>query len=126
LAIDQLQTELQSYQKKGYLPSGYDKINDLHAKLKETELRNQQLVTELKHMHKIQHEQGKALEKITDENDYPSRIKTMVEELRCSKERNRALEQKLRVEEKSNKSLLDQVVRVEEALREIRGASKRR
>lgn len=43
-------------------------------------------------MHKIQIEQGKALERITDENDYPLKIRALVEELRCAKERIRTLE----------------------------------
>ena len=43
-------------------------------------------------MQKIQNEQARALEKISDENDYPSRINAMIEELRYTKERNRVLE----------------------------------
>lgn len=54
-------------------------------------------------MHKIQVEQGRALEKITDENDFPQRLNVIVEELRYAKERNRALESKLRTEEKQNR-----------------------
>jgi hypothetical protein len=40
-------------------------------------------------MHKIQVEQGRALERLSGEHDYPERIKAMVEELRYTKERNR-------------------------------------
>lgn len=54
-------------------------------------------------MFRVQKDQGKALEKISDENDFPSRINTVVEELRCIKERNRVLEGRLRQEEKSSK-----------------------
>lgn len=54
-------------------------------------------------MHKIQVEQGRALEKITDENDYPVRIKAIVDDLRYTKERNKALEIKLRQEERINR-----------------------
>lgn len=43
-------------------------------------------------MHKIQMEQAKALERFTDENDYPNKIRSLVEELRCAKERIRTLE----------------------------------
>ena len=101
--LDQLQNELWTYKNKGYLPSGYDKIMELQAQLKDAEQRNSELTKELKSMHKIQVEQGRALEKITDENDYPVRIKAMVEELRYTKERNKTLEQKFRNEERINK-----------------------
>lgn len=43
-------------------------------------------------MNKIQKEQAKALERIADENDYPLKIKSLIEELRYFKERNRVLE----------------------------------
>ena len=33
--IDNLENEIKSYKNKGYLPSGYDKILDLQAKLKD-------------------------------------------------------------------------------------------
>lgn len=77
-------------------------------------------------MHKIQFEQGRALEKITDEKDYPQRINSLVEEVRCMKERNRALEQRLRVEEKTSKQQLEHIIRLEENIRELKGAVKRK
>lgn len=75
----------------------------MQSKLADSDIKNVDLVKELKSMHKIQIEQGRALERITDEHDYPSRIKALVEELRCAKERIRGLEQKLRNEERLNK-----------------------
>jgi len=45
---------LKNYKNKGYLPSGYDKILDLQAKIKDYENRNAELTKELKSMHKIQ------------------------------------------------------------------------
>lgn len=56
--------------------------------------------------------------------DYPARFNAMLEELRYTKERNRALEIKLRQEESSSKQHLEQIVRQEEALRELRGKRK--
>jgi len=53
------------------------------------------------------------LEKITDENDYPDKIKSMVEDLRYAKERVRTLEGKLRIEEKSGVSQHEQIVNFE-------------
>lgn len=65
--------------------------------------------------------QGRALERITDEQDYPIKIKTLVEELRCSKERNRVLEQKLRQESQTSKMYQDLNLKLEDSLREARG-----
>ncbi len=76
-------------------------------------------------MHKIQVEQGRALEKITDEHDYPVRLKAIVEEMRYCKERNKTLEQKLRNEEKTNRQQHEHMVRLEETIREMKGISKR-
>lgn len=59
------------------------------------------------------------MEKISDENDYPSRINAMIEELRYSKERNRMLEKKLREEERRGLEHHDQILRLEETLREL-------
>ena len=70
-------------------------------------------------------EQAKALEKITDENDYPMRIRAMVDELRCAKEYGRSLQGKLRQEEKVNKAQHEQRIRLEETIRELKGSGKR-
>lgn len=75
-------------------------------------------------MHKIQVEQGRALEKITDEHDYPVRMTAVVEELRYAKERIRVLEGKLRNEERVNKQQHEHMVRLEETIRELKGNSK--
>jgi len=52
-------------------------------------------------MQKIQVNQGRALEKITDENEFPARIKCLLEELRCANQRNRELEKKMREQDKA-------------------------
>jgi hypothetical protein len=47
-------------------------------------------------------DQGKALEKITNENDYPLKIKNLVEELRYSREKLLEAQEKLRRDEKTS------------------------
>jgi pentose-5-phosphate-3-epimerase len=49
----------------------------------------------------------------------------MLEELRAVKERNRSLEQKLRAEEQRSKQHMEQIVRLEETIREIKNIGKR-
>jgi len=69
---------------------------ELQAKLKDSEERNMELTNEIRHLERIQQEQGKALERLNDETEYPQRINAMLEEIRVVKERNRQLELKLR------------------------------
>lgn len=88
-------------------------------------MKNFELQKEVKSMQKIQMEQAKALEKITDENDYPMRIKAMVDELRCAKEHNKQLQTRLRQEEKVNKTQHEQLVRMEETIRELKGQGRK-
>jgi len=65
------------------------------------------------------------LERISDETEYPQRINAMLEELRVVKERNRQLEQKFRQEEFRGKQQTEQIVRLEETIRELKQVGKR-
>ena len=49
---------------------------------------NQDLKKDLISAQRIQLEQSKALEKITNQNEFPSRIKSLIEELRVEKEKH--------------------------------------
>ena len=91
---------------------------------KQLEAQNQELTRELRSMNKIQKEQGRALERITDENDYPSKIKQLVEELRYFKERNRVLDAKCRDEERKYRQQSDHLARVEESLKELKAVNR--
>ena len=98
---------------------------ELQAKLKDSEARNAELVSEIRHLERIQAEQAKALERISDETEYPQRINAMLEELRVVKERNRQLEHKFRQEEFRGKQQTEQIVRLEETIRELKQLGKR-
>ena len=63
--------------------------------MKEAEKRNQELIREIKALQRIQNEQGKALEKMTTENDYVSKIKNLMDELRLAREKVKDLEGEL-------------------------------
>jgi hypothetical protein len=51
-------------------------------------------------MQRIQAGQGKALERITNEMDYPGRIKQLVEELRFARDKIKEYEEKMRKDQK--------------------------
>ena len=52
-------------------------------------------------MHRIQKDQGKALERISNDSDYPAKIKNLVEEIRHNKAKIKEFEDKQRRDEKT-------------------------
>ena len=86
----------------------------MEEKLKEAERKNQELVRELKVLQRIQSDQGKALEKITNETENPMKVKQLAEEVRIGKERTRDLEEKLRKEERNSMQIHDYMIKLEE------------
>lgn len=59
---------------------------------------------EIKSLQKIQSDQGKALEKITNSNDYVQKIKALMDELKSTKDKYRELLEKHNKDEKTNRS----------------------
>lgn len=59
--------------------AGVEKQMQLEANLREAEKRNTELMREIKALQKIQNDQGKALEKITNTNDYVQKITTLMD-----------------------------------------------
>lgn len=57
---------------------------------------------------------------MTNEFDYPAKIKGLVEELRYSKEKIKEIEDKLRKEEKQSILTQDSMVKLEESCRELK------
>lgn len=75
---------------------------------------------ELKIHQKIQFDQGKALEKISNETDQPGKLRHLQEELRIGKERIKELEEKCRKEEKSSMQIHEYMIKLEENCRELK------
>ena len=61
---------------------------------------------------------------MANENDYPSKIKTLVEEVRYAKDKIRELEEKSRREERNGRQMQEYMVKLEETCREIKQKSK--
>lgn len=55
---------------------------------------------EIMNFKKIQNEQGKALKFMVEQNDYPSKIRNLMDEIRFKKEKIMALEGQLKQQEK--------------------------
>ena len=52
---------------------------------------------------RIQIEQSKALEKITNENEFPTRMKSLIDELRVEKEKNMKIKEAFRTLDRNAK-----------------------
>lgn len=75
-------------------------------------------------MQRIQSDQGKALQRITNENDYPMKIKGLVEELRVAREKILALDERVKREEKNAIQSQERMVQLEEICRELKSRLK--
>ena len=80
----------------------FQKQVELEDKLKESEAMVSALKKEVRSVQRIQLDQGKALQRMTNENDYPQKIKNLMEELRVSRDRVIQLDERLKREEKSS------------------------
>lgn len=62
---------------------------NLENKLKESERLNKEYLQEIKAMQRIQTQQGKALEQMTNDNDFTGKVNALQNELRIVKEQNK-------------------------------------
>ena len=73
--LNQLKKQNYSLQQKLEYKEDFARVLEMEEKLKEAERKNQELVRELKVLQRIQSDQGKALEKITNETENPLKVK---------------------------------------------------
>ena len=99
---------------------GFEQIDALKDKLSQVMTQNQDLKKDLLSAQRIQIEQSKALERITNENEYPSRMKALIEELRVSKDLNIKLKDQYRNLDKNSKMSQEHMIRLESTIRELR------
>lgn len=77
-------------------------LKDLMVKVEE---RDRTIITqrdEITTMKKIQNEQGKALTYMVNENDYPSKVKQLMDEARFKREKIKQLEDEIKYEKKTS------------------------
>ncbi|CDW89959.1 UNKNOWN [Stylonychia lemnae] len=103
---------------------GMNRVLDLEDKLKESERQRAELQKEVKSMQRIQQDQGKALDKLVNEGDYPNKIKSLMEQLKLAKEKIRELEDKSRKDDKNSLQVQDYLIKLEEQNRELKNKMK--
>lgn len=72
--------------------SGVDKLLVLETKLKNAKVEKSDLEKQVKQMEKQNNDQGKALDKLTNDVEYHNKIKNLVEELRVWKDKVKKIE----------------------------------
>eukprot|EP00347_Sterkiella_histriomuscorum_P000768 403374576 len=103
---------------------GFGRVLELEDKLKEADKKNQELLREVKSMQRIQMDQGKALERMVNEGEFPNKVKHLMEEIRQLKEKHKQSEEKMRRDDKNAMQLQDYLIKLEEQNRESKAKIK--
>jgi hypothetical protein len=96
--------ELQSLKIKLDNDANVENYVKLENKLKDSERKNLELQKEIKGYQNIQNEQSKALEKLTNQNEYATKLSTLLEDLKKAREKISQLEEKRLREERTAKN----------------------
>ncbi len=75
-------------------------------------------------MERIQAGQGRALDKMTNDNEYPKQIRNLQEQLRLAKEKAKEWEERVRKEERNSLVMQERMVSLEERCRELQAIVK--
>jgi hypothetical protein len=76
------------------------RLSDAQAKIKEKDGVIGDLVRQIKLMERIQNGQGRALDKITNDNEYPKQIRQLQEQVKVARDKVKEYEDKARKDDK--------------------------
>ena len=79
------------------------------------------LVRQIKVMERIQNGQGRALDKITNDNEYPKQIRQLQEQVKVARDKVKEYEEKARKDEKQAMVVQERMVKLEMLNRELKG-----
>jgi hypothetical protein len=96
-----------------------ERVVELEQKIASTEAKNKDLSREIKQLQKMQHDQGNELVELQNTNEYPEKIRSLMEEVRWAKDRNQELQEKLQNEEKQVKRQKEHLLNLEESKKEL-------
>ena len=99
---------------------GFDKVNELESKLKDAEKRHSNFQIEVSSMHRIQTEQTKALSEIGNHKNYPEKIRDLIIEMRDYKDKNKVLEDKLKLYEDQKKRAYQEMLELEDRCKDLK------
>ena len=96
-----------------------EKIVDIESKIIAAELKIKELIKEIKHLKRLQHDQGNELVGLDFSEEYPEKIKSIMEEVKWARERRIELEAKIENEEKQAKRQKEHMLNLEENKKEL-------
>ncbi|CDW84921.1 UNKNOWN [Stylonychia lemnae] len=116
--IQQSKKELVAIQKKSSMTDS-ERIVDLEQKIIGTELKIKDLQKEIKNLKKIQHDQGNELLGLDNKEEYPEKIRSLMEEVRWAKDKQIELQDKIAAEEKQVKRQKEHLLNLEDSKNEL-------
>ena len=106
--ITQSQLELRRLQRKTQMSEG-EKIQNLDRKISNTDYKCRELQREIKILKKLQHDQGNELVGLDIKENYPEKIRGLLEEAKWAKDKQSELQDKLDAEERHLKRQREQL-----------------
>lgn len=96
-----------------------EKIADIESKIQSTEAKNKELQKEIKSLAKMQHDQGRELVGLNSAEEYPEKIRSLLEEVRWAKDKQQELRDKLEAEEKQVKRQKEHLLNLEDSKKDL-------
>lgn len=116
--IGQAQFELKKLTKKS-TQSESDKLQAMERKITNTEFKSKELLKEIKMLKKLQHDKSVELIEMDIKEEYPEKVRSLMEEVRWNKDKQIDLEQKIELEERQVKRHKEHLLNLKENCRDL-------
>ena len=116
--IGQAQFELKKLTKKS-TQSESDKLQTMERKITNTDFKSKELLKEIKMLKKLQHDKSVELIEIDIKEEYPEKVRSLMEEVRWNKDKQIDLEQKIELEERQVKRHKEHLLNLQENCRDL-------
>lgn len=102
-----------------------DKLQTLERKIANTDFKSKELLKEIKMLKKLQHDKSVELIEMDIKEEYPEKIRSLMEEVRWNKDKQIDLEQKIENEERQVKRHKEHLLNLQENCRDLDGKYRR-
>ena len=102
-----------------------DKLQTLERKIANTNFKSKELLKEIKMLKKLQHDKSVELIEMDIKEEYPEKIRSLMEEVRWNKDKQIDIEQKIENEERQVKRHKEHLLNLQENCRDLDGKYRR-
>ncbi len=102
-----------------------DKLQTLERKIANTDFKSKELLKEIKMLKKLQHDKSVELIEMDIKEEYPEKIRSLMEEVRWNKDKQIDLEQKIENEERQVKRHKEHLLNLQENCKDLDGKYRR-